>query len=96
MEYEGRDLRALGTGIVQRTWECGDGHWAAKLSQDVQLHLAILTEPYISKIFSGVKTLESRFSRNKTVPYNRVRPGDRHCPTAMYPSPLTPEVLACT
>lgn len=39
-------------------------------------HLAIFTEPYLSYIKSGKKTLESRFSTNRIAPYGKVKKGD--------------------
>lgn len=43
---------------------------------DRGIHLAILVEPYLQYIVEGRKTIESRFSRNKTAPWKRVRRGD--------------------
>ncbi len=40
-------------------------------------HLAILREPYLSRILMGVKTIESRFLQVRTVPYGRVAVDDR-------------------
>ncbi|MGQ9547746.1 MAG: ASCH domain-containing protein [Roseiflexus sp.] len=40
-------------------------------------HLAILREPYLSRILMGVKTIESRFLRVRTAPYGCVAAGDR-------------------
>jgi hypothetical protein len=40
-------------------------------------HLAILREPYLSRILMGVKTIESRFLRMRTAPYGRVAVDDR-------------------
>lgn len=42
----------------------------------VRGHLAILNEPYLSLILGGHKTIESRFSRRRCAPYERVRAGD--------------------
>lgn len=39
-------------------------------------HLAVLTMPYLEKIVAGQKTIESRFSRVRMPPFNKVRPGD--------------------
>lgn len=39
-------------------------------------HLAILTPPYLEKILSGEKTIESRFSRSRSVPFEKVHGGD--------------------
>jgi hypothetical protein len=40
-------------------------------------HLAILREPYLSRILMGVKTIESRFLQVRTAPYGRVAVDDR-------------------
>jgi hypothetical protein len=41
------------------------------------LHLAILREPYLSRILAGVKTIESRFLRVRAAPYGCVAGDDR-------------------
>lgn len=41
-----------------------------------QMHLGIFTEPYLSYILNGKKTIESRFSKNKIAPYNQINNGD--------------------
>ncbi len=40
------------------------------------VHLAIFVEPYLSYIFEGKKTIESRFSINKIAPYEKVEEQD--------------------
>jgi hypothetical protein len=40
-------------------------------------HLAILREPYLSRILMGVKTIESRFLQVRTAPYDCVAVDDR-------------------
>lgn len=39
-------------------------------------HLAILHEPYLSRILHGEKTIESRWLRRRAAPYGRVSAGD--------------------
>ncbi len=39
-------------------------------------HLAILREPYLSRILAGEKTIESRFLRVRAAPYGCVTAGD--------------------
>ncbi len=39
-------------------------------------HLAIYTSTVVDAIFSGKKTIESRFSKNKIAPYTQVSSGD--------------------
>jgi len=61
-----------------------DGHsfWLTYLSDatnpasPVGIHLAIFSEPFLSLVFSGRKTVESRFSRNRCAPYGEIDDGD--------------------
>lgn len=39
-------------------------------------HLGIFTEPVLSFMMDGKKTIESRFSKNKIAPYNRINKDD--------------------
>lgn len=39
-------------------------------------HIAILRQPFFNMVLSGEKTIESRWSMNKTAPYNKVSVGD--------------------
>ncbi len=41
-----------------------------------KIHLGIFTEPYLGYMLDGRKTIESRFSKNKIVPYNRISKDD--------------------
>lgn len=60
--------------------------WQADLLRDrgpqwtpppiVGVHLAILVEPYLSRIMDGTKTIESRWSMNRSIPFGAVAPGD--------------------
>ncbi len=40
------------------------------------LHLGIFSEPYLTYMLEGKKTIESRFSKNKILPYNQISPND--------------------
>ncbi|WP_322490089.1 ASCH domain-containing protein [Chloroflexus sp.] len=40
------------------------------------LHLAILREPYLSRILAGRKRIESRFRRDRRAPFGQVKVGD--------------------
>lgn len=58
-----------------------DAHWCYLLSQlaDGQthtLHVGVFIEPYLQLVLDGKKTLESRFSINRTAPYGKVVDGD--------------------
>ena len=60
----------------------GNPFWeplAGSISQNTAsfaIHLAIFVEPYLQFVLSGQKTVESRFSVHRCVPYDRVRSGD--------------------
>ena len=41
-----------------------------------RFHLAIFAEPFLSRIYTGEKTLESRITRNRIAPWDKVFPGD--------------------
>lgn len=40
------------------------------------LHLGIFTEPYLTYMLDGKKTIESRFSKNKIFPYHQISNDD--------------------
>jgi ASCH domain len=40
-------------------------------------HIVIMREPYLTRVLSGEKTVESRFLRVRAAPFDRVAPGDR-------------------
>jgi hypothetical protein len=39
-------------------------------------HIAVMSEPFLSLVFEGKKTIESRFSLHNIAPYNRVAASD--------------------
>lgn len=39
-------------------------------------HLAVFRQPYLDKILSGEKTIESRFSRSRSVPFEKIQTGN--------------------
>lgn len=59
-----------------------DVHWKRRLTEAVatvsstRIHLAIFVEPFLSYIFDGSKTVESRFSITRRAPYEEVFRGD--------------------
>jgi hypothetical protein len=57
-----------------------DRGWSAALSalrsSEASLHLAVLTEPFLSWLLDGSKTIESRFSRVRCAPYGALAEGD--------------------
>lgn len=40
------------------------------------LHLGIFAEPYLTYMLDGKKTIESRFSKNRILPYNKISKED--------------------
>jgi len=44
--------------------------------QKRNLHLGIFTEPCLTYMLEGKKTIESRFSKNKILPYNQIEEDD--------------------
>ena len=58
----------------------GDSFWGDYFDSEEfrtgAVHLGVFVEPYIQYILEGKKTIESRFSINRTAPYQRVRSGD--------------------
>jgi hypothetical protein len=55
-----------------------DAFWHNYLStaKQIGLHLAIFTEPLLSAVLDGSKTIESRFSQLRCAPFDEVRGGD--------------------
>lgn len=49
---------------------------AFKQIQSKTMHLGIFTEPCLSDMLRGRKTIESRFSKNQIVPYNQISKDD--------------------
>lgn len=58
----------------------GDSEWAELRpwldDPAVGIHLAVMIEPFLDYLLSGVKTIESRFSKYQIAPYERASPGD--------------------
>jgi hypothetical protein len=55
-----------------------DTFWGAYIRKAVEpaIHIAILSKFYLDLILENYKTIESRFSVNRCIPYNRVQKGD--------------------
>jgi hypothetical protein len=57
-----------------------DPDWAEAISRlaggQAALHLAVLTEPFHSRLLDGTKTIESRFSRIRCAPHGVLAEGD--------------------
>ena len=68
-------ISILGTSLSS------DPYWAPALkelsvTEGAQVHLGVFIEPYLQLIIEGKKTLESRFSINRSAPYCKVNQGD--------------------
>lgn len=46
------------------------------LDSSSRFHIAVMAEPFLSYIFDGKKTVESRFSLHRIAPYEKVRQRD--------------------
>jgi hypothetical protein len=76
MKWKDKLLRDLISHLKQ------DEEWkpyVAKLEKSaspVGIHLAVFTEPILTALLVGIKTIESRFSMNRIHPFGKVRTGD--------------------
>jgi len=76
MKWKDKLLKQLIVSLKQ------DNEWkgyVTKLEEDISavgVHLAVFTEPILSALLTGAKTVESRFSLNKIQPFGRVCTGD--------------------
>jgi hypothetical protein len=52
--------------------------WAAQVlaGSHPGTHLAVMTGPYLDRLLDGRKTIESRFTRHRIAPFERVASGD--------------------
>lgn len=53
-----------------------DPEWSEYLAGAASVHLAVLVEPFLKYLLCGRKTVESRFGKKKSAPYEQVAPGD--------------------
>lgn len=54
-----------------------NNYWKNKiLDTNSKIHLALMVEPYLSLILRGEKTIESRFSSKRIIPFNNISKGD--------------------
>lgn len=55
----------------------GEKGWSGRLAdRGRRVHLAVLTEPYLSLLILELKTIESRFSKTRRAPWQCVSSGD--------------------
>ena len=64
--------------LMEHVQSTGHPYWKGRLAAlpPGRIHAAILVEPYCSRILSGEKTMESRFSVKRVSPWHRIVPGD--------------------
>jgi dephospho-CoA kinase/ASC-1-like (ASCH) protein len=72
------DVNAFLPEILVQAQSQMSNYWIEKLLSFnyKRVHLAILNEPYLSLILDGTKTIESRFSQKRMIPYRQVDKGD--------------------
>jgi hypothetical protein len=54
----------------------GDAIWTQRMQDANRIHLAIFQEPYLTFIYDGKKTIETRFARRSCPPFRCVSVGD--------------------
>lgn len=81
--YSARNSRACLPPLIEALQEvlAADTHWCPLLArlagkESPTLHVGVFIEPYLQLLLDGKKTLESRFSINRTAPYQKVTDGD--------------------
>lgn len=57
-------------------WRWRSTHLQEAACNTAALHLAILVNPYLERILTGRKTIESRFSVQRRAPYQQIQPDD--------------------
>lgn len=68
--------------VALRKFVASDSLWNPKLKDlakridYISIHIAVFVEPYLTYVLNGRKSIESRFSRNKTPPFKSAFPGD--------------------
>lgn len=81
--YSARDSKACVPILLEALKQAlvADDYWQSLLAEFTvgvknTIHLGIFIEPYLQLIIEGKKTIESRFSINRTAPYCKVAKGD--------------------
>lgn len=64
--------------VIERIQLSDNNYWKKNLSgtTNSHIHVAVMVEPYLSKVLNGSKTIESRFSQKMTTPWKKVNVGD--------------------
>jgi hypothetical protein len=81
--YSASDSKACISPLISALREAlaADTYWCSLLARLADqspcgLHVGVFIEPYLQLLLEGKKTLESRFSINRTAPYQKVADGD--------------------
>lgn len=69
------ELTSYITNIIANS---DNSFWKNKLlaSDSIRLHIAVMVQPYLSRVLDGEKTIESRYSVNMVAPFGKVKTGD--------------------
>lgn len=72
------DLNVFLKEILIQAQNQSNNYWIKKLlyTDYNRAHLAIMVEPYLSLLLQGKKTIESRFSQKRMMPFHQVNKGD--------------------
>ena len=71
------DTRLIHHLIQEQVLKSNNDYWISKLKfSGITIHIAIMVEPYLSRLLNGEKTIESRFSVNMVAPYKKIKEGD--------------------
>lgn len=76
MKWKGKIIECLLRELMN---DCDWGNEYIQLLKSdsgIGLHLAVFSEPYLTLLLDGRKTIESRFSINNVCPFGRVSEGD--------------------
>jgi hypothetical protein len=63
-------------GILEAIYDQLNKQWRGVMDDAPNIHLAFFREPYLQWILDGKKTIESRFSMNRVLPWGKVENGD--------------------
>ena len=72
------DILSIRDAAAAQLTNAGDASWAARLRElpPERIHIAVCVEPFLTRIFTGEKKLESRLARHRIAPWHRVRAED--------------------
>ncbi|HWY13499.1 MAG TPA: hypothetical protein VN026_19375 [Bacteroidia bacterium] len=76
MKWKGKLINYLKKELESDTNKAAVYEKIISEENSIGIHLAIFNEPYMSLIFAGEKTIESRFSINRVGPFAKISKGD--------------------